>query len=146
MTTTIQIVDGAAEEIGVKTAETPLEAEDYQMILNRLNDLGAEWADIGLTPAFTEVFNSTDVVNIDRNAVSAFKLALAIRIAPTFERIVTPALAAIAEDALTRLRASTSYIGPVAYPDTLPVGSGNECGAQFNGNNRFFPANEPEAF
>lgn len=145
MTTVRQIADGAAEELGVKTAEIALESPDYQKILNRLNDLGTEWADIGLTPAFQEVANDTDVVAIDRNAIAAFKYTLAIRCAPTFQRAVTPALAENAQTTLTTLRASVSHIGPVDYPDTLPTGSGNDCGQSFN-TQRFFEANEQENF
>jgi hypothetical protein len=145
MITVLQMAEGAAEKIGVKTAETALEPEDYQTILDELNDMGAEWADIGLTPAFVEVSNDTDIVNIDRSAVSAFKNNLAILIAPSFERIVTQALAAVAQSSLDRLRASTSYIGPVAYPDTLPTGSGNECSDSFL-NDRFFDQNVTENF
>jgi hypothetical protein len=139
------VIDGAAEKIGVKEAESPLEPSDYQVILNEMNDMGTEWADIGLTPAYVEVFNDTDTVNIDRNAVSAFKNNLAIRIAPSFERIVTPELAGIAQDTLDRLRASVVYIGEVAYPDTLPTGSGNDCGGPF-WNDRFFDQNKKENF
>jgi hypothetical protein len=142
MTTAAQLIEGAAEEIGVKTAESELEAEDYQMILDRLNDLGFEWADSGLTPAFIEVANRDDIVNIDNNARAAFKFTLAIRIAPAFERIVTPALAANADTALQRLQASVVFIGDVAYPDTLPEGSGNDCLTD----TRFFPQNQKESF
>ena len=145
MTTATQIIVGAAEEIGVKSSESALEAGDFQVILDRMNDLGVEWADANLTPAYTDVFNGTDAVNIERNAVSAFKLNLAIRIAPTFERIVTPALANNARESLQMLQASVVHIGPVAYPDTLPLGSGNECGDDVL-NRRFFGQNKVENF
>ena len=139
------MAEGAAAKIGVKTAETELEAEDYQEILDEMNDLGTEWADIGLTPAYIEVSNTTDILGLDRNAEGAFKNALAIRIAPTFERIVTPALAANAESTLNRLRASELFIGEVAYPDTLPTGSGNDCADSFL-DDRFFDQNQTENF
>lgn len=145
MTTAIQIADGAAEELGVKTSEIALEPGDFQVILDRLNDLGTEWADIGLTPAFQEVANDTDVISIDRNAVAAFKATLAIRCAPAFQRTVTPALAENAKTTLTTLRASVNHIGPVDYPDTLPTGSGNDCAQTFN-TERFFEANQKENF
>ena len=145
MTTVKQIVDGAAEHIGVKTAEIPLQPDDFQVILNNMNDMLSEWADIGLTPAFQEVSDSTDIVSIDRNAVSAVKSNLAILIAPSFQKIVTPALAAISESTLTRLRASVVHIGQVAYPDTLPTGSGNDCQDSFR-DDRFFPTNKTENF
>ena len=145
MTTVLQIVNGATEKLGVKTAESALEAGDFQVVLDEMNDLLTEWADIGLTPAFVEVGNSTDTVSIDRNAVSAVKNALAIRIAPSFQRIVTPGLAEIARDSLSKLEASQVFIGEVAFPDTLPTGSGNTCADIFN-DQRFFPSNQKENF
>ncbi len=145
MTTVLQIVDGAAEKLGVKTAESDLESGDFQVIVNEMNDLLTEWSDSGLTPAFKEVTESTDTVDVDRNAVSAIKNALAIRIAPSFERIVTQALAKNASDTLQRLQSSVVFIGEVAFPDTLPTGSGNNCAGSFQ-NDRFFPSNKKGNF
>ena len=145
MTTAIDIINGAAEEIEVKTAETALEAEDSQVIFNRMNDMLLEWADIGLTPAFKEVFNLTDTVLIDSNARRAVKTNLAITCAPAFQKIVSQALAKVASDSFDRLSASSFFIGPVAYPDTLPLGSGNECASSYD-DERFFPENKKENF
>ena len=145
MTTANQMIEAAAEKIGVKESESDLESGDYQVILNEMNDMGVAWADIGLTPAYVEVSDRDDIVNIDASARSAFKNNLAILIAPSFERIVSAALAAVAKSSLDTLRASVTYIGEVAYPDTLPTGSGNDCGDTFR-NDRFFDQNKTENF
>ena len=145
MTTALEIVNGAAEEIEVKTAEIALEADDAQIIFTRMNDLLLEWADIGLTPAFKEVFNLTDTVLIDGNARRAVKTNLAISCAPAFQKIVTQALAKVASDSFDRLAASTDFIGEIAYPDTLPIGSGNQC-PDLNSDSRFFNNNKKENF
>lgn len=145
MTTATQIINGAAEHIGVKTAEISLEPNDFQVILDNMNDMLTEWADLGLTPAYQEVFNGSDVVAIDRNAVSAVKSNVAILIAPSFQKVITPALAAVARTTLARLETSVVFIGEVAYPDTLPTGSGNDCQDSFR-DDRFFPTNKKENF
>lgn len=145
MVTALKLCEGAAEEIDVKTAEAALEADDFQVILDRMNDMLLEWADSGLTPAFTEVIDGSDTVNIEPNARAAVKYALAIRCAPAFQKPISAGLVENARDSLQRLEASTAYIGPVAYPDTLPLGSGNECGDFFN-DDRFFPVNKRENF
>ena len=137
MTTALQIVEAAAEEIGVKTAEIPLESADAQAIFRRMNKLLVVWADDGLTPAFVEVADLDDDVNIDRVAVSAVEYALAMRIAVPFQKIITPDLRALARDAVGDLERSVITIGEVAYPDTLPTGSGNDCGSTFR-RDRFF--------
>ena len=145
MTTARQIVDGAAEEIGVKTAETTLESADSQVIFDRMNDLLVEWADTGLTPAFNEVADLDDDVNVDRSAIGAVKYALAIRIAPTFQKIITPDLRLLARETLEALERSVIHIGEVALPDTLPTGSGNDCGRIFR-EDRFFNTNKKVNF
>ena len=145
MTTVSQIINGAAEHIGVKTAEIPLQPDDFQVILDNLNDMLTEWSDLGLTPAFQEVSNGTDVVSIERNAVSAVKSNLAMLIAPSFQKVITQGLALIAGNTLSKLETSVVHIGQVAYPDTLPTGSGNGCPDSFR-DDRFFPSNKPENF
>ena len=146
MTTARQIVDGAAEEISVKTAEIPLQAFAAQSIFARMNDMLTEWSDAGLTPAFKEVFNLDDAIDVDRNAVGAIKFSLAIRCAPSFQKTVTQALALSASDSLSKLEASVAFIGKVAFPDTLPIGSGNECANHYADEDRFFDENKPENF
>jgi|TARA_R110000822_G_scaffold95314_9_gene218077 hypothetical protein len=145
MTTVLQIVNGAAIKATIKTAEIDLEAFEFQQILDEMNDLLSEWADSGLTPAFVEVSNSTDTVNIDRNAVSAVKNALAIRIAPQFSKPITQGMVLNANDSKSRLEASQIYIGEVAYPDSLPTGSGNEC-ARTEIERRFYTPNKKDNF
>jgi len=145
MTTVLDIVNGSAEKLGVKSAESALEAGDFQVILNELNDMLSIWADRGLTPAFKVVTDSTDVVDIELSAVSAVKNNLAIQIAPTFQRVVQPSLALIASTTLQQLEASTDFIGEIAYPDTLPTGSGNDC-ADVAVDRRFFTQNKKETF
>ena len=143
MATALQIVSAAAEKLGVKTAEIPLEADDFRVFLEELNDMLMEWSDTGITPTFLELTDRGDTVEIDRDAVGAVKANLAVRLASTFGRVVTPALAASAMDTKNRLLASAINIGEVAYPDSLPTGSGNTC-SQYD--ERFFPANKTENF
>jgi hypothetical protein len=143
MATALQIVSAAAEKLGVKTAEIPLEADDFRVFLGELNDMLMEWSDLGITPRFLELTDRNDTVEIDRDAVGAVKANLAMRLAPTFGRVVSPALVASARDTKDRLLASVVTIGEVAYPDSLPMGSGNNC-SQYD--ERLYPANKSENF
>jgi len=144
MTTAAQIVNAAAEDLEVKTAEMPLEAADFQVFFDRMNDMLLEWADIGLTPAFTEVFNGSDTVSIEPNARAAVKSNLAIRCASAFQKQVTMALAETASSSLSRLEASTAFID-VQFPGTLPLGSGNDCPSSYL-DDRFFQTQNKENF
>ena len=145
MTTAQQIIDGAAVKATIKTAELDLEAFEAQQILDDLNDMLVEWADIGLTPTFSEVTNLTDTVDIDRNAVGAVKDALSIRIAPSFSKPITQGMVLNANASRSRLEASQIFIGEVAYPDTLPTGSGNDC-SETSIDRRFFTQNTKDNF
>lgn len=145
MTTMLEIVQDAMEEIGVKTAEVPLTNDELQSGIRRCNDLLTSWADIGTVPTYNPVLNGSDTVEIETSAVGAVKYNLAIRLAPSYQKVITPALKLMADESLAMLEASVSFIGNVAYPDTLPMGSGNDCADSYR-DTRFFPVNSDENF
>ena len=143
MTTLREIVQDAFEEIGVKTAEVTLTNDELQSGIRRFNDMMTAWADIGITTAFDEVLNGDDTVDLDRSAIGAAKYNLAIRLAPSYQKVVSPALAALASGTIETLMASITDLSTIAYPDTLPMGSGNHCDGY---DQRFFPQNKTSNF
>lgn len=140
-----EVVQDAFEEIGVKTAEVPLTDDELQSGIRRCNDMLTEWDDIGIIVGYNPVLNGDDIIEVDRNAVAAIKYNLAIRLAPSFQKIVGSALAALASGTLDVLMASNTDISNIAYPDTLPLGSGNQCSSN-DTDRRFFPNNKTENF
>jgi len=145
MATMLEIVNDALEELGVKTAELPITNDEFQSGLRRCNDMLTEWQDAGIIVGYNEVTNNTDELELDRNAIAAVKYNLAVRLAPSFDKIVTPALLGVAVSSFSRLEASSAYIGEVAYPDTLPMGSGNRH-SNVDTDRRFFPNNKDDNF
>ena len=139
------LVEDAFEEIGVKTAEVPLTNDELQSGIRRCNDMLLEWDDIGIIVGYSEVLNGDDTVNVERNAVAAVKYNLAIRLAPSYQKLVGAALAALASGTIEVLMASSTDLSNIAYPDTLPLGSGNQC-ANNDTNQRFFPNNKTDNF
>lgn len=139
------IVEDAFEEIGVKTAEVELTGDELQSGIRRCNDMLLEWDDIGVIVGYSEVLNGDDTVNVERNAIGAVKYNLAIRLAPSFQKPITAALATVAGSTLDVLLASNTDLSNIAYPDTLPLGSGNQCGSN-DTNQRFFPNNKMDNF
>ena len=140
-----EVVEDAAEEIGAKTAEIPLESDELQSGIRRCNDMLTEWDDIGIISGYNPVLNGDDVLEVDRNAVAAIKYNLAIRMAPSFRKPLSAASGSIAGSTLSRLEAAGAFIGNVEFPDTLPMGSGNECPG-LDTDRRFFNPNEKENF
>ena len=139
------LVEDAFEEIGVKTAEVPLTNDELQSGIRRCNDMLLEWDDIGIIVGYSEVLNGDDTVNVERNAVAAVKYNLAIRLAPSYQKLVGAALAALASGTIEVLMASSTDLSNIAYPDTLTLGSGNQC-ANNDTNQRFFPNNKTDNF
>jgi len=145
MATMREIVEDAMEEIGVKTAEIALQSDELQAGIRRCNDMLTEWADSGAIYGYTEVLNGDDVVDVDRNAIGTIKYNLAIRCAPSFQKLITPALQFLATSTFDALLASNTDLSNIAYPDTLPLGSGNQCPSN-DTDIRFFPNNKPDNF
>ncbi len=145
MTTMRVLVQDAFEEIGVKKAEIALTPDELQSGIRRANDLLTSWADIGYIVGYNPVFNGDDIVEIDTSALGAAKYNLATRLAPSYQKAVSIELATIAADTFATLINSNIFIGEVAYPDTLPLGSGNQ-GCNTNTDARFFNSNKKENF
>ena len=142
MITIREVVSDSFEELGVKTAEVPLTDDELQSGIRRCNDMLLEWSDIGIITGYNEVLNGDDILEVDRSAIAAVKYNLAIRLAPSFQKIIGNALAVLADSTLDVLLASNADLSNVAYPDSLPMGSGNEC----VDDSRFFPNNKIENF
>ena len=144
MTTSADIISGALKHLGIRAAESPLTAAEVQDGLEDLNDMGAEWEESGLRMGFEPSLDANATLDLPRSAIAAFKSHLAIRIAAQYSRIVSPALAQLANESMKSLESSLVFIGDVAFPDTLPTGSGNYSGDLLG--NRFFPQNKKERF
>lgn len=143
MTTASKVIERAFSRAGIKTAEVPLEATEIQDGLDLLNDLGSMWEQ-SLKIGFQPVELITDIVRMPRFAEMAFKEGLAVRLRIEYRRAPDPVLIASADDAFTQLSAALIDIGDVAYPGTLPIGSGNECPNLTD--RRFFDQNKVDNF
>ena len=144
MTTSADIISGALKHLGIRAAESPLTAAEVQDGLEDLNDMGAEWEESGLEMGFEPSLDANATLNLPRSSIGAFKANLAVRIAPQYSRIVSPALAQLASDTMKALENSLVFIGDVEYPSTQPTGGGNYSGDLLG--NRFFPQNKKERF
>lgn len=89
----------------------------------------------GTTLNYTIVSDSDDVLTAPDWSNSYMENNLALRLAPDFDVSPSPALVQMAEESEDAIIKRTLEIGPVLFPTTLPIGSGNEA---FYYNNRFF--------
>jgi len=145
MTTLREVVEDAFEDITVKKAETALESDELQSGIRRANDMLAQWNDLGIIVGYNPVTDPDAELELEASAIAAAKSNLAIKLAPSYSKPITSVLAENARTSLDMLRNANAFIGSVAYPDTLPIGSGNECPDSFR-NQRFFEDNKEENF
>jgi len=125
VTTVLDIVTGALSLLEIRVAEsgvTPAEGVDG---LAALNDMMNEWNVDGIDVGYESLDDTADEIFVDLGSIGAMKANLAIYIAPEYGRTPSVALKRRARRSKNSLRASIA-INPSQFPDTLPVGSGNE--------------------
>ena len=149
MPTVTEIVTGALQLLEVKVAEaaiTPAEAEDGR---TALNDMMNEWNVDGINIGYETLDNVEDDLFVTLGSIGAIKANLAIYIAPEYGRLVSDSLVSRAKISKRSVRASIKLNGS-QFPDTLPIGSGNEISnftpdGDSQGNlrsSKFYPSND----
>ncbi len=126
MATALDVISGALKLLGVRAAESPIEDNEAQDGLVSLNDMLNEWDEVKKTCLGFETLDTVqDELYVDDGVIGAIKANLAVYIAPEYQRLVSPALQQRADDGFKAIRASKP-LDPLQYPDSLPVGSGNQ--------------------
>ena len=147
MATALDIVTGALKLLGVTAAESPITDAEAVDGLQSLNDMMAEWEVENISIGYEEIDELDDILYVDDGMEGAIKANLAVYIAPEYDRVVSPSLEKRATSG-KRMAQASSLSFDVKYPDSLPIGSGNEVTGTGNGDipgsgksGKFFPAN-----
>ena len=145
MTTAADIIKGALRRLQTIEDETPIEPSEIADGLEDLNDWGSAHEVGFLQLGFVPVDNSADTINIPRGAVGYFKDHLALYMAGQYGAPV-PQTLMLSSD-FTRKAALSAFqpVIDVNYPDSLPIGSGNECDSIID-SEHFFPSNPDKNF
>ncbi len=125
MATALDVITKAHVLLGIRAAESPLEPNEAEDGLESLNDMLNEWNIENIDIGFETVDDLQDELFVDTGTEGAIKSNLAVYIAPEYGRIVSDALARRASTSKKAVRGSLS-LRPLEFPDTLPIGSGNE--------------------
>ena len=125
MPTVTEVVTGALSLLEVNTAETAITANEAEDGLVSLNDMMNEWNVDGINIGYETLDSVEDELFVTLGSVGAIKSNLAIYIAPEYGRVVSDSLRERAKTSKRSLRASIP-LNQSQYPDTLPIGSGNE--------------------
>ena len=146
MATARKILERAFSMMGVRAAETPLEASEVNDGLDVLNDLLALWDSTGVIKGVAPVADVDDVVIAPRQALPALKANVALQLAGEYGVQVTQSLAHAATDSLAQLVTSTIQLDTVDLPGTLPRGSGNRRDCEDYLGQDFFPGGKKSNF
>jgi hypothetical protein len=144
MTTARSFITRALQKAKIQTAETPIEPNEMQDGLDSLNDMLISWEQV-MALGFTPVADIDIEIRVPRYAHAAIKSELAIILGAEYSMPPDPVLIAEAKARKDELMIAVVSIGDVAFPDTLPVGSGNNRRGYVN-DYRFFPENEQDNF
>jgi hypothetical protein len=144
--TALRIIERAFSKAGVKTAEEPLSASEIEDGLDALNDLLASWGATGTIEGIDPIMNPSDELITPREADWALKSNLAVVISGEYGIQVNQILTTEADNALSEFVKSRLSLTQIAYPSTLPKGSGNYHNDYEDWNSDFFPADKKENF
>lgn len=128
MTTAAQLITAILQEDVIQASEAPLEADETQDALFALNNYMFELAADGINLGFTEVTDLGDEITVNRGAINGVVKNVALQIAQQYGAPVTQTLLAQAANGLRVMTKLSVTLPSSPYPDTLPIGSGNECG------------------
>lgn len=115
------------KNILVHGAESSLEAVEFQDTILAMNTWMAEIAADGVNLGYNEVSDLGDEITIPNGALNGMIKNVAWQMIDQFGAIPTPALSAQAKNGLRVMTKIAVSIPAMTYPDTLPIGSGNEC-------------------
>lgn len=139
MATTGQVTRAALQRILVQASESDLQDSEYQDAIFALNNLMLAYDADGIKLGYTEVFNLGDEVTVPVGALRGIIANLAIEVAPDYNGVVSPALVKAADEGLSAMRKLGVRVQQIAYPSTLPIGSGNEGPAGYSYTSRYYP-------
>lgn len=135
MATARDVVEGALKLLGVKPAESGVTSSEATDGLDSLNDMAEQWNLEGAEIGYETIDDLDDELFVDDGVIGALKANLAVYMAPEYDRTVTPELALRAKRGKTVVQANVPRC-PIQFPDTLPVGVGNE---------RYLPSNDGDS-
>ena len=125
MTTALELIEDAFDDIEVKSSETGLSTAEIAIGIRRLNRIATQLDANGISVGYTVVKTSADVLTIPDWAEDLFIALLAVRLAPGFGMVVTQSLAIAVTAAMAVAERNLVNLGSVIHPNTLPLGAGN---------------------
>jgi len=146
MATGSDIVLGAYQKLGLKPADSDITGQEMLDAIIVLNDMMMEFENSGVTFGYSPIGEPSDTIRVPIGTENGIKATLAGYLAPNLDVAISATLAAQIEVSQQKMFQIIRKPINTRYPDTLPLGSGNDCDDFTLFNDRFFPPNEKENF
>ncbi len=128
--TASDIIKSSLFEIGAADSESPAGPDENSDSIRYLNRMMAKFAVQGINLGYTVVSSLADIITVPDGAIDGIVANLAIRLHPQYsspDEPISLALAEAADDGYdTMMILGGPTLGETAYPNTVPIGSGNE--------------------
>ena len=138
MATAAQVIKAALQELVVQDVEAPLEPSEYQDAMFYLNNFMFGLDADGVALGFTEIGSLGDEITVPPGAIQGVIKNLAVLLAPMFDISAPQELLVQADTSMRTMERLGVSNGSIAFPSTLPIGSGNEKN-NFN-NSHYYPS------
>lgn len=125
MTTKQAIIEQALEEIGLGIYVFDASPSQLEAAHRRLNNLATQWDGIGITKSYNIGATLDEDLPIPDTVINCFALHLALSLAPTYGKTIGSETRANARLAYNAMLTTANKIPQVQYPDTMPIGVGN---------------------
>jgi hypothetical protein len=126
-----EFVAAAFDELGLTAFFDDLEEIQKAAALKKLDAMMATWNGIGLRigypiPSSPENSSLDDETNVPDVANEAIFLSLAVRVAPSYGKVVSRETKVSAKNAYNALLSKNSQILEFKLPTTMPIGQGSQ--------------------
>jgi len=121
-----QVVKAILQEILTQATEADLEPSEIQDTIFAMNNYMTAEAVNGIDLGYTVVSSVSDEITVPAGALQGIIANMAIVMAPQFDAEITASLAEKARTGLNAMRKLGITLNPMSFPNTLPVGAGNE--------------------
>ena len=142
--TAASLIKSALQEILVQADESALTASEQQDAITYLNRMMAKFAAQGINLGYTQVSDLGDDITVPEGALDGIVKNLAITLQPQYAAPGTSLSQLLFQQAAEGLQVmrmiAIEAIGPTFYPNTMPIGSGNEINNGFTSEHFY---NEP---
>lgn len=126
-----QFVEAAFDEIGLASYVFDLQPPQLEACLRRLDSMIADWNGKGIRlgypiPGSPQYSDMDEPSCVPDSAYEAIITNLAIRIAPSYGKNVSPATLSSAKNSYNTLLSRSSLSHPQQFTSNMPLGSGNK--------------------